>query len=173
MNRILNIFCATFASLGISCNGVSETEIKTASNVDAKEYMGTWYEVARFENSFEKGLRNAQAKYTLNDDKTVTVINSGENKNGNRSFTKGKAYAPNPKDFSKLRVCFFWPFYGDYYILELDENYQWALIGGRNKDYLWILSRTENLPSETIDLILKKAESRGYDTKKLLFNKDL
>ena len=154
--------------LGISC--ASESAIPTAKNVDIKRYMGTWYEIARYENSFQKGLKNSSAQYILNADGTVTVVNSGEDANGKRTSAKGRAYAPDKGDFSKLRVSFFWPFYGDYYILDIDDKYSWVLVGGRDKSYLWILSRTPTLPQSTIAKILKIAEARGYDTGKLVFN---
>lgn len=156
--------------LGISC--ASDSAIQTAKNVDIKRYMGTWHEIARCENSFQKGLKNSRAEYSLNEDGTVSVVNSGEDTNGKRTSAKGRAYAPNKADFSKLRVSFFWPFYGDYYILDIDDNYSWALVGGRDKSYLWILARAPILPQSTISEILKRAKFRGYDTGKLVFNSD-
>lgn len=154
--------------LGISC--ASDSAVQTAKNVDIKRYMGTWYEIARYENSFQKGLKNSRAQYTLNEDGTVSVVNSGEDASGKRTSAKGRAYAPNKGDFSKLRVSFFWPFYGDYYILEIDEGYTWVLVGGRDKSYLWILARTPALPQSTVSKILRIAEARGYDAGKLVFN---
>lgn len=173
MKYLCNIVCAVLASLGVSCMGIDEKEIPTAKNVDPARYMGTWYEIARFENRFEKGLHSAKAKYELQADNTVLVTNSGVDKNGNRTSTQGRAYAPNPADFSKLRVTFFWPFYSDYYILELDSNYQVALVGGRDKKYLWILARTPTLTTEELAKILKKAESRGYDVNQFVYNSNL
>ena len=167
--KLLRTLSLSLLSLfGISC--ATETAIQTAKNVDIKRYMGTWHEIARCENSFQKGLKNSSAQYILNDDGTVTVLNSGEDASGKRTSAKGSAYAPNKGDFSKLRVSFFWPFYGDYYILDIDEGYTWALVGGRDKNYLWILSRTPTLPQSTLSKILKIAEARGYDTGKLVFN---
>ncbi len=169
MIKIFNALSVLSLSLiEISC--VCEPEISTAKNVDIKKYMGTWYEIARYENSFQQGLKNSKAEYTLNQDGTVSVVNSGEDKNGKLKSARGRAYASDKRDFSKLRVSFFWPFYGDYYILDLDRDYRWVLVGGRSKDYLWILARNSTLPKQSIDEILRRAEARGYDTNKLLFN---
>ena len=157
-----------FSLWALSC--ASREDISTAENIDIKRYMGVWYEIARYENSFQRGLKNCRAEYSLGEDGTVLVINSGEDENSKLKKVEGRAYASDRKDFSKLRVSFFWPFYGDYYILEIDKNYQWVLVGGRDKNYLWILARDKNLSERQLGEILKKAESRGYNTGKLRFN---
>lgn len=143
---------------------------QTAQNIDIKKYMGLWHEVARTKNPFENGIVNAQAKYTLNANHTVSVLNTGTRKNGTTKSTKGKAYAPNPKDFSKLKVTFFWPFYGNYNILAVGENYSWALVA--SDKYLWILSRTIPIPQSELTKILQKAATFGYATDNLIYNKN-
>lgn len=164
------IFLAGIAVLLVSCLGLGRRDsVETAKNVDIARYMGRWFEIARFENSFEKGLANVSAVYTLNGDNTVSVVNSGVKPDGEKTSVSGRAYAPDSSDFSKLRVSFFRPFYGDYYILELDGDYRWALVGGRDKSYLWILSRTPRIPEAELSKILEKARSRGYDAGRLMF----
>lgn len=156
-------------------NGGCQTENKpkmnteTVKELDLNRYLGTWYEIARFDHRFERGLVGATATYSMRDDGKIKVINQGyENTlDGKLSVAEGKAKLTG--DPGKLKVSFFWIFYGDYYILELDNNYQWALIGSSSDKYLWILSRTPQLDDQTKGLILKKAEKRGYDTSKLIW----
>lgn len=148
------------------------SNVKTARNVDIKKYMGLWHEIARFDTSFQKGKRNSQAFYKLNPDGTVSITNSAVDKNGRKVSASARGYAPDGKDFSKLRISFFRPFYADYFILELDENYQWAIVGGSGKKYLWILSRTPQMDEETLNKALELVKKRGYDASKLLFNEN-
>ncbi len=167
------VFAALFAVSAVaatSCSGVRSEEVKTAAGVDIIRYMGVWHEIARLPNSFENAdLRNTKAAYVLEADGTVRVVNSGVDADGKRRYAEGRAYAPDKSDFSKLRVSFFWPFYGDYYILELAPDYGWALVGGRDKRYLWILARSASLPETTLSEILQLAKKRGYDTSKLVY----
>lgn len=140
----------------------------TIPALDLKRYMGTWYEIARFNHRFERGLQQVQARYELHSDGKVAVLNSGTDPMTNRrKEAHGKAHATNVP--GKLRVSFFWIFYSDYNILELDEAYSWALIGSRTSDYLWILSRTPHLPDSVLDHLLHRAEERGYETDRLIF----
>ncbi len=152
------------------CSTQPKLEPQTAQNIDIRKYMGLWHEVARSKNLFENNIVSAQAQYSLNADNTVSVLNTGTRKNGITKNIKGKAYAPNLHDFSKLRVTFFWPFYGDYNILAVGENYNWALVGGDK--YLWILSRTIPIPRSELNDILQKAASLGYTTDNLIYNQN-
>lgn len=171
-----NLFRVLFGAAGLftlsgCAGGVGDGgDVPTVKNFDPARYMGVWHEVARFENWFEKGMRAVKAEYSLNPDGTVSVVNSGVKGDGSKTSVRGEAYAPDKSDYSKLRVSFFWPFYGDYYILELDPDYQWALVGGRDKSYLWILARAPTLPAETLSAIKSKAAARGYDTGKFIFD---
>lgn len=165
------IILACVAVFMFACKSVFP-DVKTARNVDIKRYMGTWHEIARFDTSFQKGKYNSQAFYKLNPDGTVSITNSATDQNGRKVSASARGYAPDPKDFSKLRISFFRPFYANYFILELDEDYRWALVGGNGKKYLWILSRTPQMDGETLNKIIELAKTRGYDTSKLLFNKD-
>lgn len=136
---------------------------------DLGRYLGKWYEIARFDHYFEKGISNATAFYSLNDNGTVKVVNSGW-KNGKFKVSEGKAKQPYPVEKPALmRVSFFGPFYSDYRVLMLDTEYQYALVGSGDDDYLWILSREPMLDPVVKDFILIEAEKRGYDTDELIW----
>ena len=137
---------------------------------DLDRYLGRWYEIARFDHRFERGLSEVSAEYTAQNNGMIKVLNSGfKAKLGKRSQIVGRAKTTDVAGV--LRVSFFWIFYSDYRVLALGDNYEWALVGsGDSGKYLWILSRTEVLPKETVAKIIAEAERRGYDTKKLLFS---
>lgn len=135
---------------------------------DLSRYMGTWYEIARYDHKFERGLEAVQATYTLGPDRRVKVENSGfDVRSGRRSVALGKARTTDVP--GRLRVSFFWIFYSDYNVLALGPDYGWALVGSRSPKYLWILSRTPTLPRESLDEILRLARQRGYDTDRLIY----
>ncbi len=141
-------------------------DTSTVSKVDLNRYMGTWYEIARFPHSFEKDLAGVTATYTLRDDGRIDVLNQGyqNNLDGKLKKAKGKAKMPDPEKPGRLKVSFFLFFYGDYYILELDQqDYQWAMIGSSSPNYFWILSRTPAMPDEIYRDLLENAKKRGYD----------
>ena len=142
----------------------------TVSDVDLKRYMGRWYEIARFDHSFERNLSYCEAFYAMQDDGTISVVNTGINTNNeHRKTSIGKAKLGDRP--GQLRVSFFWIFYSDYNILALSQEYEWALIGSKSDKYLWILSRTRHLDNNTKNNILAIARSRGYDTSKLIWVK--
>jgi apolipoprotein D and lipocalin family protein len=144
-------------------------EQKTVALVDAKRYMGTWYEIARFPQKFEKDLVGVTATYTLMPDGKVGVLNSGYKGglDGEFKTAKGKAKVVDTTTNAKLKVTFFWPFYADYWILELGDNYEYAMIGGPSTKYLWILSRTSQMDEKVYGSLVQKAKDRGYDISKL------
>lgn len=141
----------------------------TVKELDLPRYLGTWYEIARFDHKFERGLQGVTATYSMRDDGKIKVLNQGYKNtlDGKLSIAEGKAKLTDEP--GKLKVSFFWIFYGDYFVMELDENYQWVLIGSSSDKYLWILSRTPKLEGNIKKLILDKAEKRGYDTSKLIW----
>jgi apolipoprotein D and lipocalin family protein len=156
---------------GCSCaQDKNRINMNVVKNVKLGKYLGTWYEIARFDHSFERGLEGVTATYTLRPDGKIDVLNQGckNTLNGKHSMAKGIAKIPNPAEPGKLKVAFFLFFYAAYNILELDENYQWALIGSSSDKYLWILSRTPQMNPETYAMLLKKAKERGYDVSKLI-----
>lgn len=143
--------------------------MKTVDKVDLERYMGTWYEIARFPHSFEKGLVGVSATYSLKKNGKVEVLNQGfkDSLTGKLKRAKGFAKVPDPNVQGRLMVYFFWPFGGEYLILDLDENYQYVLVGSSSKNYLWILCRTPKMDDPIYTSLLKKAESLGFDTTKL------
>lgn len=146
-----------------------EMNTTTVKELDLNRYLGTWYEIARFDHSFERNLVGVTATYSMRDDGKIKVLNQGYKNSlvGELSIAEGKAKLTGEP--GKLKVSFFWIFYADYYIMELDENYQWALIGSNSNKYLWILSRTPKLEDNVKNLILHHATKRGYDTSKLIW----
>lgn len=154
-----------------SCNGQNTMIDKTVvADLDIDRYLGKWYEIARFDHSFERGLVGVTAEYSYRKDGKIKVVNAGfkENLNGKRTEAIGKAKIPDTNTPAKLKVSFFWFFYADYLILELDDNYQWAIIGSSSDKYLWILSRTPQINSQLYDEMLVLIKKRGYDTNKLI-----
>ena len=132
-----------------SSKKMSELNTSTVKNFDLQRYLGQWYEIARFDHRFERGLQGVTAIYSLSNDGKIKVLNQGYKKglNGKPNTAKGKA--KTTEEPGKLKVAFFLFFYGDYYVLELDDDYQWALIGSSSDNYLWILSRTPQLEEST------------------------
>jgi lipocalin len=146
-----------------------EMNTSTVKELDLQRYLGTWYEIARFDHRFERGLVGVTATYSMRDDGKIRVLNQGYKNalDGELSVAEGKAKLTNEP--GKLKVSFFWIFYAHYFVMELDDNYQWALIGSKSDKYLWILSRAPKLDEHVKNLILEKAKNRGYDTAKLIW----
>lgn len=167
-NRIFAVI--VIALLSVSCaNGQTKTEMETVKNVDISRYLVTWYEIARFPHSFERNLVGVTATYSLKKNGNIEVINQGYKNtlDGKRSKAKAFAKTPNPNEPGRLKVYFFWPFGADYLILDLDNDYQWALVGSSSPNYLWILSRKPQMEAALYNSIVSKAKSLGYDTSKL------
>jgi lipocalin len=164
------ILFSSFIVIGGCQNKKSDKmNIETVKEVDLQRYLGKWYEIARFDHSFERGLVGATATYSMRDDGKIKVLNQGFKNTLDGELSKAEGKAKLTDEPGKLKVSFFWIFYADYYILELDENYQWALIGSKSDKYLWILSRTPKLEDNVKNLILHHAAKRGYDTSKLIW----
>ncbi|MDD1746600.1 MAG: lipocalin family protein [Methanomassiliicoccales archaeon] len=144
-------------------------ELKTVEYVDVKRYMGTWFEIARFPQRFEKGLVGITANYTLLPDGKVSVLNSGykQDFNGNLKTIKGKAQVVDTATNAKLKVSFFWPFTADYWILELGKDYEYAAVGEESRKYLWILSRTPQMDETVYNGLLKRLQDQGFDISRL------
>lgn len=169
-------FIALWVALGILTvgigllNGCSTLTVNNApvEVFDLSRYLGSWYEIARFDHSFERGMEGTKAEYTLKDDGMVDVKNTGM-KNGKLKIANGKAKTTDQP--ALLRVSFFGPFYADYRVLMLDEDYQYSLVGSGTDDYLWILSRTPGLDEDVKKTILDEAKRRGYAIEKLIWVK--
>lgn len=158
-----------------ACTGVPDG-IKVVDKVDASQYLGTWYEIARLDNRFERGLEKITANYSLRDDGGIKVINGGFSLAEQKWHqAEGKAYfisAPNAdKTHSgRLKVSFFGPFYASYNIIELDKPYyNYAMVCGPDKSYLWILSRTPQLPYPIKQHLIARAKELGFATSKLIY----
>lgn len=142
---------------------------QTVEKLNLQEFMGTWYEIARFDHSFERGMTDVTATYRLLDNGKIEVINSGL-RNGKREEAIGKVKTTATP--GRLRVSFFWIFYSDYNILAMGDDGQWALIGSSSPKYLWILARTPQLVPATLNHIIELAKTLGYNTEKLIIDKD-
>ena len=153
-----------------SCTGIPDN-VNPVGNFQLQRYLGVWYEIARLDHSFERGLSHVTATYSLRDDGGVRVINRGYSDEKHQwKEAEGKAYFVQGTDIGHLKVSFFGPFYGAYVIFELDHaDYQYALVSGPNKSYLWILARTPTLQPDVTERLAAKAATLGYDTQQLIF----
>lgn len=154
----------------VSCGGGDKPDnITPVQPFDAQRYLGNWYEIARLDHRFERGLSHVTAEYSLRDDGGIKVVNKGySQQDGEWNTAEGKAYFVSDKNTGFLKVSFWGPFYSSYVIFELDSNYQYALISGTNKDYFWILSRQPDMQDAQFNQLVEKAKSLGFDTTKLV-----
>ncbi|WNC68793.1 lipocalin family protein [Thalassotalea nanhaiensis] len=152
------------------CLGMPQT-IEPVSNFKLNQYLGKWYEIARLDHSFERGLTHVTAEYTLREDGGVSVLNRGysiESKEWQEAI--GKAYFVDSTNKGYLKVSFFGPFYGSYVVFELEQsNYDYAFVSGPNNDYLWLLSRTPTVATEVLEKFKRLAEQNGFDTEQLIY----
>lgn len=153
-------------------SGLPSNDLPTVEEVDLNRYAGLWYEIARLPNSFEKDLQCVTAEYTLKPKGKVEVLNKGfSSKKGAFKSSKGRAWVPDDKYPGRLKVSFFWPFAGDYYIISLDAEYRYALVGDPGRKYLWILSRTKELDDSIYSRLIETARSQGFDTDQMVLVK--
>lgn len=144
--------------------------VKPINQFDASRYLGRWYEVARLENRFERGLQQVTATYSMRDDGGIRVLNRGFDPRNNRwRESEGKAYFTGASTTAALKVSFFGPFYGGYNVIALDDDYQYALVSGPNRDYLWLLSRTPDIPTHIRQQYLALAAELGFAVNKLVW----
>jgi apolipoprotein D and lipocalin family protein len=163
----MRLWILSFLSLFFFGCSTPSVPLKTVEKVDINSYLGTWYEIARYEHFFEKGCSDVKATYALKDNGDISVLNECM-KEGELSQAKGIAYATDASN-SKLKVSFFRPFYGNYWILMLGENYEYALIGEPSREYLWILSRQKVISKELKATILNRLAEFGYTQEKLVW----
>jgi apolipoprotein D and lipocalin family protein len=154
----------------LGCTGIPEN-VKPVDKFKLEKYLGKWYEIARLDHSFEKGLSRVTAEYSLREDGGVKVVNRGYAAEKNTwKEAEGKAYFVKDRDQGYLKVSFFGPFYGSYIVFELDhEHYQYALVCGPKKTYLWLLAREPQIEEETKEMLLTRAAAAGFDTSKLIY----
>ncbi len=163
-------FIVLFTQILIGCSGIPE-DLKAVNNFDLNRYLGTWYEIARLDHRFERGLNNISADYTMNTNNSIKVINKGWNVTDQKwEQAEGKAYFVEQPDIGRLKVSFFGPFYGGYNIIDLDKkNYSYAMVTGPDKSYFWILSRTKQLPKATLEALINRAKVLGFPIDKFIF----
>ena len=143
--------------------------LETVAHVDLARYVGTWYEIASFPQSFQKGCVATTATYTIRDDGDIDVLNRCRKDalDGKEKSALGRARVVDSATNAKLKVSFFRPFWGDYWIVDLGADYDWAVVGHPGRDYLWILGRAPMLPEPTYEGILARLKDQGYDTSRL------
>lgn len=159
------------ATLGLSgCLGMPDG-VKPVSGFEIDRYLGKWYEIARLDHSFERGLSNVTAQYSLREDGGVAVLNRGFSIKDNAwDEAEGKAYFVQDQNTGYLKVSFFGPFYGSYVIFELDQaDYRYSFVSGPDTSYLWLLSRTPRVSDEVMERFMQRARALGYDTNGLIF----
>ncbi|TNF92413.1 MAG: lipocalin [Gammaproteobacteria bacterium] len=166
-------FVFLFALLTINaCTGIPDG-VEPVKEFDLNKYLGKWYEIARLDHSFERGLDKVTAEYSLRNDGGVKVVNKGyANAEKKWKEAEGRAYFVRGSDEGYLKVSFFGPFYGSYIIFELDEKeYRYAFVSGPDKSYLWLLSRTPEVPDELIGKFFSRVKSQGIDTDNVILVK--
>jgi len=145
------------------------TAPRTVTRVDLNRYLGQWYEIARYPNRFQKKCRESRARYHLREDGDIEVINScREGNDGREREVKGRAWVVDQASNARLKVSFFWPFRGDYWILDLGPDYEYAVVGTPDRKYLWILGRAPVMADELYAELLRRVAEQGFDPEKLV-----
>ena len=163
------ILIVSITTLFSSCASIPKNA-SPVENFDVDKYLGSWYEIARFDFRFEKDMNNVMAQYSLNEKNNVTVLNSGYNyKKEEWVSANGVAKFRGDKNKAALKVSFFGPFYSGYNVIALDDDYKYALVAGKSLDYLWILSREKTISEDIKEEYLGIAQEIGYDTSKLIW----
>lgn len=169
MSRTVARSLLLLLGLGLQgCLGMPDG-LAPVQNFELTRYLGKWYEIARLDHSFERGLENVSAEYILQEN-GIAVINRGYSpEDGEWRSARGKAFFVNSPDEAYLKVSFFGPFYGSYVVFGLDhKHYQYAFVSGPNTSYLWLLSRSPSLPAAVVDQFRERAGQLGFDTRKLI-----
>ena len=165
MKTILTMMAAAVLA---GCASAPKVDNSVVGAFDLKRYLGDWYEIARFDHTFERGVEEAKATYSLRADGKVEVLNSGV-KEDKPKTAKGVGKTTDTPGL--LRVTFFWPFYADYRIIELAPDYSYAVVTAGSRDYFWVLSRKPTMPKEQLDGILERAKALGFEIGKLEYPK--
>jgi len=169
MKPIVILFGLALVMFGCAGTAVSESPLTVVDTVDVNRYLGKWYEIASYPAWFQKGCTGTTAEYSLLPDGKIQVINRchKDSLEGPLKESKGKAEVVDTATNAKLKVWFFWPFKGNYWIIDLNPDYQWAVVGEPSRKYLWILSRTPTMDEAVYQGILKQLSQKGYDPDKL------
>ncbi len=170
MSPLRKTIAALFFTASVAaCTGIPQN-VEPVTGFEIERYLGTWYEIARLDHRFERGLNNVTATYTRRADGGIDVFNRGFNpEKGEWSSARGRAYLAGEPDVGRLKVSFFRPFYAGYNIIALDrEDYRYALVCGHSRSYLWILSRSPFLEPAVLERLVAKAQSLGFSTEELI-----
>ncbi len=172
MSTVRSVILALILSLTLAACATAPPEgVRPVTSFDINRYLGRWYEIARLDHSFERGMSDVSATYQLQDDGSVKVINRGYDTQ--RQAWKeaiGRALFIGDSGTASLKVSFFGPFYGGYHVIALDQqDYRWALVSGPDRDYLWILARDKTLPAEVREQLVSQARTLGFATDKLIW----
>jgi len=161
------------AGIAVAAASASRSTVRTVPQLDLRRYTGRWYEIARFPNRFQRACESdVTATYTLRSDGRITVVNECRTGEGKTKKATGSArLADDRGPASELRVTFFWPFFGDYWVIGLDPEYRWAVVGAPDRDYLWILSREPRMADHDYRTAVQQADAEGFDTGKLVLTR--
>lgn len=163
-------FAFVLAMFLSACSTMPPEGLRPVSDFDLNRYLGQWYEIARLDHAFERGLRDVNATYQRQDDGSIQVINRGyDTKRHAWKTAVGHALPIGEPDTASLKVSFFGPFYGGYHVIALDPQYRWSLVAGPSRDYLWILARERTLPANIRDQLVEQAKALGFATEKLIW----
>jgi len=167
--KIIMLFLIIFSGPGLLRLRAETRPLEVVPYVDLDRYLGTWYEIATIPQRFQKDCVAVTATYTLRDDGTIGVENKCRKKtlDGEIKIARGKAWVVDKKTNAKLKVQFFWPFRGDYWIIELDPDYKFAVVGHPNRQYLWILSRSPHIEESLYQELLQRIANKGYDVSRI------
>lgn len=171
----LSIFLVSLITFGCANISGDKAPLRVVDSVDLERYLGKWYEIASYPAWFAKNCTATTAEYTLLPDGKIQVVNRCRKGriDGPPEEAKGKAEVVDTTTNAKLKVWFFWPFKGNYWIIDLDENYQWAVVGEPTRKYLWILSRTPRMEEKVYRAIVSRLPEKGYDPTKLQTNRQV
>ncbi|MBN1302210.1 MAG: lipocalin family protein [Melioribacteraceae bacterium] len=173
MNRLV-ITIAVFSVY--ACSSANYPPLDVVKSVNISRYLGKWYEIARLPNSFQEDCYCATAEYKLIDSLTLSVRNEcrEDSISGETDYAEGEAFVVEGSNNAKLKVQFFWPFKGDYWIIELDEtNYSYAVVGTPSRKYLWILAREPKMQKEMYDALIDRIAKKGFDVDNLIISDQL
>ncbi len=168
MKNLIIILCGITMSIPLFVQ--ADEPLVVVPDVDINRYLGTWYEIARFPNGFQKQCEVSWVEYSLRKDGNINVLNKCRKTNGTLSSIKGKAWIKDPNETAKLKVQFFWPFSSNYWIIEIGENYEYAVVSEPKRKYLWILSRTKFLADGVYQKILLNLVDKGFDVSQLILD---
>lgn len=173
MKKLASLLAALLILAGCATMGGGDMKpLETVPKVDLNRYAGKWFEIARYPFYFQNKCADSTAEYTLREDGRIDVVNRCRVCGTEDKFKESRAIAwsVDPQTNSKLKVRFFWPFSGDYWIIDLDDNYEYAVVSGPKRKYLWILARAPRLNKEQSDKILSRLTEMGFDNSRLIWN---